>query len=227
MRRRIPHTIILFEPQEAADILLRQLDQERQGGVRLKILRALGRLQANHPSTVLDDATLEAQLRASLLRVVRLLQWRGVLESEPRSETPDAELLRVALEDKERAALERAFWLMGLRDPEENFRLVWRGVTSENARLQAASNEVLEASLPGSFREAVLAIVDDGEPTARRARSAAAALGAALPLISLREAIEQMVQDRSEVIRGIASHHAAGLGEATVSDPSEEVQSLV
>ena len=145
----------------------------------MKILRALGHLQAMHASMVLDDVLLREQLRAGLLRVVQLLQWRVAIETNGTSETADAELLRVALQDKERAALERAFWLMGLRHPEENFILVWRGVTSDNARLKAAGQEVLEATLPGSFREAVLAIIDDGEPPERRARMAAAALGAA------------------------------------------------
>ena len=168
VRRRIPHTIILFESQDAADILLQHLDREREGGVRLKILRALGRLQATQPSIVLDDALLQEQLRESLLRVVQLLQWRAALESNGTPDTTDGELLRVALEDKERAALERAFGLMGLRHPEENFTLVWRGITSDNVRLQAAGHEVLEAALPGSFREAVLAIIDDGEPLERR-----------------------------------------------------------
>jgi len=227
VRRRIPHTIILFEPQEAAYILLRQLEREQEGGVRLKILRALGRLQASQPSTVLDDALLQEQLRTSLLRVVRLLQWRAAIESNGAAETPDAELLRVALQDKERATLERAFGLMGLRHPEENFILVWRGVTSDNARMQAASHEVLEATLPGSFREAVLAIVDDGEPAARRARVAAAALGATIRPMSHEEAVGQMMQDQSEVVRGIATHHAAELGDRATSAVAEEVQSLV
>jgi len=227
VRRRIPHTIILFDPQQAADILLRQLEREQEGGVRLRILRALGRLQSSHPSTVLDDALLQEQLRASLLRVVRLLQWRSAIESNDRAETPDAELLRVALQDKERATLERAFSLMGLRHPEENFALVWRGVTSENSRLQAASHEVLEATLPGAFREAVLVIVDDGEPIARRARMAAAALGATLRPMSHEEALEQMMKDQSEVVRGIAAHHAAEIGGPETSGGAKEVQRLV
>ena len=227
VRRRIPHTIILFDPQQAADILLRQLEREQEGGVRLRILRALGRLQSSHPSTVLDDVLLQEQLRASLLRVVRLLQWRSAIESNDRAETPDAELLRVALQDKERATLERAFSLMGLRHPEENFALVWRGVTSENSRLQAASHEVLEATLPGAFREAVLVIVDDGEPIARRARMAAAALGATLRPISHEKALEQMMKDESEVVRGIAAHHAAELGGPETSSGAKEVQRLV
>jgi hypothetical protein len=132
----------------------------------------------------------------------------------------------VALQDKERAALERAFGLMGLRHPEENFTLVWRGVTSGNARLRAAGHEVLEAALPGSFREAVLAIIDDGEPPARRARVAAAALGETARPLSHEEAAREMMQDRSEVVRGIAAHHTAELGLGAAPDAAQEVQSL-
>jgi hypothetical protein len=227
VRRRIPHTIILFDPQEAANILLRQLAMEREGGVRFRIVRALGRLQASNPSTVLDDALLEEQLRESLVRVVQLLQWRSAIESDGMAETPDAELLRIALQDKERATLERAFSLMGLRHPEENFSLVWRGVTSENSRLQAASHEVLEATLPGAFREAVLVIVDDGEPAARRARVAAAALGKAIGPMSHQEAVAEMIEDQSEVIRGIATHHAAELSGRAASGAAEEARNLV
>jgi AAA family ATP:ADP antiporter len=227
VRRRIPHTIILFESQEAADILLRHLEREREGGVRSKILRALVRLQTSQPSPVLDHALLSEQLRASLLRITQLLQWRASIEKNGTPETPDAELLRVALQDKEQAALERAFWLMGLMHPEENFTLVWRGLTSDNARLQAASHEVLEAALTGAFREAVLAIVDDGEPAGRRARVAATALGETVRQMSHREAVEQMIRDRSEVVRGIAAHHATELGERTPSEAAEGVPSLV
>ncbi len=116
---------------------------------------------------------------------------------------------------------------MGLRHPEENFALVWRGVTSENNRLQAASHEVLEATLPGAFREAVLVIVDDGEPVSRRARVAAAALGTTIGPMSHQEAVAEMIEDQSEVIRGIATHHAAELGGGPASGAGQEVQSLV
>ena len=60
-----------------------------------------------HPDAALDDALLEDQLRGSLLRVVQLLRWRTAIEGDG-PQTPDGELLRAALQDKERSALERA-----------------------------------------------------------------------------------------------------------------------
>ena len=89
----------------------------------------------------------------------------------------DVEQLRMSLGEEERATLERVFWLMGLRHPEEDFALVWRGLRSDNPRLRAASVEVLEAALAGRLRDAVLALVDESEPPSRRAQIAAAALG--------------------------------------------------
>jgi ATP/ADP translocase len=182
----------------------RRMLSDDDPGIRATALRARGRLQASDPSLVLDEAILDEQLRASLLRIVQLLQWRAAIASNGASETPNAELLRMTLREKERATLERAVWLMGLRHPEENFTLVWRGLTSDNTRLQAASHEVLEAALTGAFREAALTIVDHGEPPARRARVAAAALGVTVRQMSYEEALGQMAQDRSEVVRSIA-----------------------
>ena len=63
---------------------------------------------------------------------------------------------------------------------------------------------MLEAALSGSFREAVLAVIDDGESPGWRARAAATALGETVRPISGREAMEQMVQDQSEVLRSMA-----------------------
>jgi uncharacterized membrane protein len=190
----------------AVDLDLEQLIASDEDLVRSKILRALDRSQAHDPSLVFDDVLLQEQLRESLLRISQLLQWRAAIEIDgSMAETPDAELLRVALREKERAALERTFWIMDLWHREENFDLVWRGLTSGNARLQAASREVLEAALSGSFREAVLAIIDDGESPGWRARAAATALGETVRPISHQEAMEQMVQDQSEILRSMAA----------------------
>jgi hypothetical protein len=82
---------------------------------------------------------------------------------------------------------------------------------------------VLEAILTGALREAVLALVDAGEPPAWRARTAAGALGDDVPNRSMRDALDEMTTDRSEVIRGIASHYLNTLGPA---EGAPEVRTL-
>lgn len=211
VRRRIPHTLIRFDPEDAAAILLRHLALENEGGVRFKILQTLGRLQSMYPAIVLDTDLLKRQLREQLLRVITLLQWTSAVESGSAPGLLDSELLQTALRDKQRVTLERAFWLMGLQYPHENFTLVWRGLQSDNVRMHAASTEILEAALTGALREAVLALVDEGETPIRRARQAASALGETIRPMSHEDAVDAMVEDESEVIRGIAIHHAAAL----------------
>lgn len=223
VRRRIPHTIIRFSPDVASEILQRHLEHERDGSIRLKILRALNRLQSVNPDIEIDDSLLESQLRATLLRIGQVMGWRAALEEGEANQSQDAELLIAALRDKEKATLERAFWLMWLRHPDENLVLVWRGLQSDNPRLRAASVEVLEAVLNGGLRESVLALVDVGEPPRRRARAAVAALGESLPNRSVREALDEMSADRSEIVRSIAAHHLASLGPA---EENPEVRTL-
>lgn len=167
----------------------RYIDQFRS---HLHITRALGRRHRIEPGSVLGGASLEDQLRSSLLQVIELLQCRAAIEANGSVGSPDAESLHAMLRTKERAALEQTFSLMELQRPGESFALVWRGLRSGDPRLQAASAEVLAASLTGPVREAVLAIVDDGDPAARRARIASTALGATPRSISYQEALEAM-----------------------------------
>jgi hypothetical protein len=157
-------------------------------GINTKLPHSLVRAIENEH----DD--VRGQLREQLLRVVTVLRWRASIENGSASGFPDSELLQMALREKEHATLERSFRLMGLKYPEENFALVWRGLRSKNVRLHAASVEVLEAALTGAFREAVLALVDEGETPARRARVAAAALGESIEPMSYDEAMKAMAE---------------------------------
>jgi hypothetical protein len=189
---------------------LRSKLQQNVIDTRLKLDEEIRSIEVIHEARRNDHETearsVEEQLRGSLLRVVELLQWRAAIESD--GAAPGVGLLRMVLRDKEQATLERAFWLMEQRQPGESFALVWQGLRSDNARLQAASVEVLEAALTGPAREAVLAILDDSDPPARRARVASIALGATVRPMSYREAIDAMMRDRSDTIRSIAKGHS-------------------
>ncbi|MEM7137070.1 MAG: Npt1/Npt2 family nucleotide transporter [Myxococcota bacterium] len=223
VRRRIPNTIIRFDATEGAEILMRHLVSESDARVRLQIVRALGRLQSRHGPVHLDPQILGEQLRENLGRAVRLATWRVAVERHSteghESGVDDSELLGVALADKERACLERALSIVGLQHPSENFALVWRGLRSDDKGLRAASIEVIEATLSGATRDAVLALVDHGETPERRARLAALALGQPSSLLSYADAVLAMTKDSSEVIRSIAAHHAAALGVSPAPEP--------
>jgi AAA family ATP:ADP antiporter len=172
----------------------RYVDQFRS---HLRIVRTSSDSQAVEPEAVLDGSPLADQLTSSLMRVIELLQRRAAIEADGSVQTADVESLRLALREKEQAALERAFSLMALQQPEENFALLWHGLRSGDPRLQAASAEVLEASLTGPIREAVLAIVDDGNPAAKRARMASAALWDTFPPPNPSKSFPSPGKDRS------------------------------
>ncbi|MGB5809705.1 MAG: Npt1/Npt2 family nucleotide transporter [Polyangiales bacterium] len=224
VRRHIPRTISRFPSKEAVPLLLDHLERERDGAVRYKILRGLGRIRATEPSLRFDRARVEHQLRKTLVRVVQLVRWRAVIEAGPVAETPTQKLLWLSLRDKERSALERAFRLMGIVHPQEDFALVWRGVQSDDPRAQAAGREVLDATLSSATRDAVLALVDDSSHVTRADR-AAAALGVEMAQRTLDEAFKEMLHDESIAIRCIVANQVAESSMRSLVPELERVQS--
>jgi len=208
VRRHIPRTISRFESAEAAHLLVRHLETERDGAVRFKILRGLGRIRVTKPGIRLDQEALDDLLRETLARAVQLARWCATVEAHGVSDVATSRLLGLALRDKERSALERSFRLMAILDPREDFELVWRGLESEDRRVRSAGREVLDTALDGSVREAVLALIDDRSAGAR-ANTAAAALGISLPKADLEQTFRAMLEDDSTAIRCIVAHEAA------------------
>ena len=224
VRRHLPRTISRFEPGAAAEILIEHLREEKDDAVHFKILRGLGRLRASHPSLRLDQGALQEHLRKILSRAVLLARWRAAVETQPASKrTPSGELLWITLRELENSALERASRLMGVLYAEEDFALVWRGLKSENARVEAASREVLEATLPSAIRETVLALVDDS-PTVTRAAMAASALGESSVQLTQESALGAMLHDWNEALRCIAAHQIAELNMQSLQAELERAQ---
>ena len=116
--------------------------------------------------------------RATAEGVFRVLHWRGVLESGarelPARATPGHELLVQLLKDKEAQAIERLLRLLALQHRGEDFRDIYRGLRSRDARQRASSRELLENLLRPPLRNPILAIVERGlRPGAARRRGRA------------------------------------------------------
>ena len=79
VRLHIPRSISRFAADQAIPILLRELQREDDGALRFKIVRGLGRLRADAPTTRIDDHVLEQTLREALKEALRLKHWQGVI----------------------------------------------------------------------------------------------------------------------------------------------------
>jgi ATP:ADP antiporter, AAA family len=212
LRRHLPRTISLFVP-EAAAVLLKRLLPEPDGMVRFKILRGLGRLRTDHPDVSLDRSILEKATAETLEATFRLLHWRAAMEDgaerRPERRTPGYALLTTLLRDKEVHAVERLFRLIGLQYRGEDFARIHRGVSSANAKVSAASRELLDNVIKPPLRDALLALIGDAPLAAR--------LQAAAPYYTPRPLdydalLATMLEERSESLRSIAAHHIAELG---------------
>jgi AAA family ATP:ADP antiporter len=213
IRRHVPRTIMLFSPEAAAPLLLGHLLEEPDGLVRFKILRGLGRLRTDNPGLPLDQRVLEEATARTLSAALRLVHWRHILEegaaASPERRTPGFELLTTLLRDKEIHAVERLFRLLGLQYRGEDFARIHRGYRSSNAKVRAGSRELLTYVVGARFRSAVLALLDDGPVPERLAVSQAFYDP---PVLDYAGLLALMLDESSESLRCIVSHHIAELG---------------
>ena len=212
VRRQIPHTVIQFAPDQATLVLQKHLLQQSDGLVRFKILRALGRIAADHPEVALDQSVLQQATQRAIDDAVELLYWRINLgrdaAAQPQRLTPGHSLIVLLLRDKERHAVERIFRLLGLAFRGEDLRSVHRGLTNTNPKVRAGSRELLENLLAPPVRESVLALVDD---VADERRLAAVRPELARAPIGYDALVTLLGNGRRHTLRSLARYHAREL----------------
>src|SRR4029079_2647369 len=105
-------------------------------------------------------ALLDRAVEVILTRAITLLDWRLSLEKEVGWATTAGGLLVALLREKEESCAERAFRLLGLRHPEEDFEAIWVGLRSADRKSAASGRELTEYVVEPRARAAVLALVD-------------------------------------------------------------------
>jgi hypothetical protein len=248
VRAHLPRTISRFPTQRAADVLVHALTREPDERVEFKILRGLGRLRAQHPAIVVPRETILEVAQRTLERAVTTLSWRlgvgSVVAERQRALTPAAELLIALLDERDSSAIQRVFRMLHILEPRQEFRIIYDGLRSKEAKAKASSRELLSHVVPPPLRDGILAMVDDLSPR-ERLRSALAfydppgraPLAQALErlredesnaaaLQSLERAyghmLRAMLEDPSEALRSLVSYHVAELG---LEELRQEVQS--
>lgn len=213
IRRHLPRTISQFPPAQAATVLQAHLLEERDGQVRFRMIRGLGRLATDNPDLKLDVRLLRKAIDRTLEAAFRLAHWRNTLlagaAAEPRRATPGHELLAALLLDKELHNTERLFRLLGLVYRDEDFHNIHRGLRNSNAKVRASSRELIENAVRRPLRDPVLALVDDAPLEARLARARPYYEPASLDYQAL---LAALLDQRSETLRALAAYHVGELG---------------
>ena len=213
IRRHLPRTISRFPAEDAAPLLLQRLVTEKDGMVRFKILRGLGRLVTGRPDVPLDERTLREATARTLEAAFRLLDWRLTLErgahEAPARATPGHDLLVSLLRDKEVHTRERVFRLLDLRLRGQDLERIYRGLSSADPKVQASGRELLEALLQSPVREAVLALVND-VPDRLRIEEAQAFYTP--QELGYEQLLGKLLEEPGETLRCLAAYHVAELG---------------
>jgi len=210
VRLHIPRTICLFQPVEASKILLRQLEAEKGGAVRYKVIRGLVNLRRTHARLTFDRRIIGDAVEGTLAHAEELRAWSQALgraDDQPSTSTKMANPLQAAhhlladlVHDKELHATHRLFLLLEL-GTNDQFDDIWRGLRGRSAKARASSLELLENVLPQNIRDRVLALVEE-EPAGERPTEP----------MSYEEALRQMVQHESSTLRVFAQYRADELG---------------
>ncbi len=212
VRLHIPQTIARFGSQQAAAILTTRLGAERDGAVRYKVLRGLGRLVARNDVSV-DTETITQQVSDTLVEHLRLLSLQLPLERHA-GELDNlgyqtGRLLVRLLGDKRRQALERGFRLFGILHRREDVRGIHVALQSRDRHVRANAHEFLDAlasDTGAECRELMMLVADDLSAEERVTR-ATDFIGQ--PPQDAEQALEQLLTDQDATVVALASCHAA------------------
>ncbi|CAN5920745.1 hypothetical protein BH11MYX4_BH11MYX4_23570 [soil metagenome] len=217
VRAHIPRTLADFGTQRACDLLTRRLEEERDGLVRYKVLRALGHLVAGSDVKI-DRLRIDASARQNLVEHLRIMALRVALESGHKAgvePSQSEQLLLGLLLDKQKQSLERAFRLLKIAHKREDIHRVHGAALAADRRVRSNAGEFLDTLLAGrgrgELRDLFRLVVDDLTAAARVDR--AAAYVGTIPR-DRDHALAALIEDRDEALATLASYLALSLGVA-------------
>jgi len=205
VRYSLPEVLEKVGGPEAA-VRLAECLFEGDGGLRLRILRALGRMRDDEPDLPIDSRPLEAVLGAEILGHYRSYQILGALGADDANEEPVDRGLRAAMTDE----LERVFRLLDLLQPKGDFRSAWTALRSGNPVLHDHALELLESLLHPAMRSLVAPLIDPAVSEGERVRLAERLAGS--PIEGPTRAIEALVGTGDPWLRSCAAYAIGALG---------------
>jgi ATP:ADP antiporter, AAA family len=213
LRTHVPKTLARFGSRAAAEYLLESIETEEDGQVKYKSIRAL-ELLVHQRRIALDRVRVERLALQALTRHARLLGLRAAVAGSAGDEGPPAaeSLLRGLLDDKLAQSLERAYRLLAIAHPREDFQRMRWAAHAKDSYTRANVAELLDALLRHRDQQTLrtlLRSVGDDLPLEQRAQRAAALVGGGAPA-GRAEALSILERDHDPVVARLASACAHG-----------------
>ena len=221
LRVHLPRTLSRFGTERAAEALLSCIETEKDGLVRYKAIRGLGKI-VSEAKLPMDRARVEKLATDNLLEHLRLLGLSVALSrvertysGDPRRAEATKRFLAGLLDDKMRQSLERAFRLMKIGHPREDIHSVHRAALSSDKRARANAGEFLDTLLTRrherTLRSLLRVVTDDLDPKDRVERSRE--LVATPAPNEYEAALVELAADRDTFVSRIACEHARATGD--------------
>ncbi len=241
VRLHVPRTLARFDDPRAWDILIERVQVEQDDRVLFKILRALNRMQFDGRDGPFDRVALLSRARSLVEQAVTALSWRlcvsAYLDRNASAKTPAAQLLLQLTEEKEQGAMYRTFRLLPVVLPREDFRSIYFGLRSEEAKTRASTRELLSHVIDPPVRDLLLCMVDDlpdgarleaaralYEPPHRADFTAALAADDSTLHRAYAKVLRDVLDDPNHTLRGVAGHHITELGLGALADADRRAE---
>ncbi|MCU0691099.1 MAG: hypothetical protein MUF54_06845 [Polyangiaceae bacterium] len=214
-RIHLPHAIARIYHPKSVEVLVQALEQETDGLIRFKLIRALERLSALVNDAKVDREVLRRMITEAIERAIQMLDWTEVTRRAQAADealsTAGGELLLAVLLEKQSNAIDRAIRLTSLLRPSEDYRLIHIGLRSKSKKLRAESVELLEAVADPSISSGLIALVEDASDE-ERLRRASDATGYRPAQADYAGLLRTMLSDASEAVRCVSAYHVGELG---------------
>jgi hypothetical protein len=189
VRRRVPRVLGNVASQQAADGLLRGLE-DRRFEVRLECARALARIRHASLGVRIDDETVYGIVLAEAAADREIWQGRQPLDGP---ETGDGDgFLDDWVRARSNRSLDHVFTLLSLVLPSEPLRVAFRGLHTDDEGLRGTALEYLESVLPGRIRDALWPFLEPDRATA-------------IPRRSSEEILEALMRSHSSIELNLAA----------------------
>ncbi len=205
IRKAIPRVMRQIPKQQTVDILTGLLDRV-EASLKLYVVKALNSLRSKYDDLKFDEEKIEPVLIDETREYYEIYQILYSNHSFDKSEA--SQLLKRALEEKQRFNLERIFRLMGLVYPPHDIFYAYQGFVSGQKALQANAIEFLDNVLQRDVKKYVLPILDDlpVESVIRKGEELFK-----IRFKSREEALEKLIQGRDVWLQCCAIYASAGI----------------